>query len=322
MNKTLRQLFTAVIVLFVILGIASSIIMVNRANRLSHDSRNTRALYQTYGAPRGSILASDGTIIAKSDPVNDSFSYQRSYPQGDIYAPITGYFSIAQNADRGIEASENELLTGESNALFWQHIKALFTGKENKGASIETSIDPKLQSAAMEALKNNDGAAVAIEPKTGRILAMASAPSYDPNELASHDTGSVSKAYTELVELYPPGSTFKTVVAAAALDSGKYQLDTQIPAGASYTLPGTQTQLTNAEEPGGGTDGKISLKDAMAWSSNTAFAQLGVALGDESVSNMAKKFGFDKPIRTVFPCKPWPRDSPPMWATTGSRWLR
>ena len=153
----------------------------------------------------------------------------------------------------------------------------------------------------MEALKNNDGAAVAIEPKTGRILAMASTPSYDPNELASHDTGSVSKAYTELVtnpsnpmlnraisELYPPGSTFKTVVAAAALDSGKYQLDTQIPAGASYTLPGTQTQLTNAEEPGNGTDGKISLKDAMAWSSNTAFAQLGVALGDESVSNMAK----------------------------------
>lgn len=138
---------------------------------------------------------------------------------------------------------------------------------------------------------------------------MASTPSYDPNELASHDTGSVSKAYTELVtnpsnpmlnraisELYPPGSTFKTVVAAAALDSGKYQLDTQIPAGASYTLPGTQTQLTNAEEPGNGTDGKISLKDAMAWSSNTAFAQLGVALGDESVSNMAKKFGFDKPI--------------------------
>ena len=309
MNKTLRQLFTAVIVLFVILGISSSIIMVNRANRLSHDSRNTRALYQTYGAPRGSILASDGTIIAKSDPVNDSFSYQRSYPQGDIYAPITGYFSIAQNADRGIEASENELLTGESNALFWQHVKALFTGKENKGASIETSIDPKLQTAAMEALKNNDGAAVAIEPKTGRILAMASTPSYDPNELASHDTGSVSKAYTELVtnpsnpmlnraisELYPPGSTFKTVVAAAALDSGKYQLDTQIPAGASYTLPGTQTQLTNAEEPGNGTDGKISLKDAMAWSSNTAFAQLGVALGDESVSNMAKKFGFDKPI--------------------------
>ena len=285
MNKTLRQLFTAVIVLFVILGISSSIIMVNRANRLSHNSRNTRALYQTYGAPRGSILASDGTIIAKSDPVNDSFSYQRSYPQGDIYAPITGYFSIAQNADRGIEASENELLTGESNALFWQHVKALFTGKENKGASIETSIDPKLQTAAMEA------------------------PSYDPNELASHDTGSVSKAYTELVtnpsnpmlnraisELYPPGSTFKTVVAAAALDSGKYQLDTQIPAGASYTLPGTQTQLTNAEEPGNGTDGKISLKDAMAWSSNTAFAQLGVALGDESVSNMAKKFGFDKPI--------------------------
>ncbi len=311
MNKTLRQLFTAVIVLFVILGISSSIIMVNRANSLSHDARNTRALYQTYGAPRGAILASDGTIIAKSDPVNDSFSYQRSYPEGSMYAPITGYFSIAQNADRGIEASENSLLTGESNALFWQHIKALFTGQENKGASIETSIDPKLQKAAMDALNanNEDGAAVAIEPSTGRILAMASTPSYDPNTLASHDTGAASKAYTELVtnssnpmlnratsQLYPPGSTFKTVVMAAALESGKYQLDTQIPAGALYTLPGTQTQLTNAETQGNGTDGKISLKEALAWSSNTAFSQLGVALGDQTVSDMAKKLGFDKSI--------------------------
>ena len=176
MNKSLRQIFTVVVILFVILGCSTTIFTAFRANELNSDPRNRRALYYQFSAPRGSILASDGTVLAKSDPSNDAFSYQRSYSSGEEYAPVTGFFSISQNADRGIEASENELLTGESNALFWQHVKALFTGKENKGASIETSIDPKLQTAAMEALKNNDGAAVAIEPKTGRILAMASTP--------------------------------------------------------------------------------------------------------------------------------------------------
>ncbi len=145
------------------------------------------------------------------------------------YAPVTGYFSVTQNADRGIEASENDLLTGESNALFWQRIKAVFTGEENRGASIETSINTTLQTVAAQELGDQDGSVVAIEPSTGRILAMVSSPSYDPNALATHDTGSASKAYTELVnddsnpmlnratsQLYPPGSTFKTVVAAAA----------------------------------------------------------------------------------------------------------
>ncbi len=309
MNKSLRQLFTAVLVLFVVLGISSSIIMTVQSNSLSHDARNMRSLYHMYGAPRGAILASDGTVLAKSDPVNDAFSYQRSYANGALYAPVTGYFSVTQNADRGIEASENDLLTGESNALFWQRIKAVFTGEENRGASIETSINTTLQTVAAQELGDQDGSVVAIEPSTGRILAMVSSPSYDPNALATHDTGSASKAYTELVndesnpmlnratsQLYPPGSTFKTVVAAAALESGKYQLDSQIPAGSAYTLPGTQTELTNSSSLGDGSDGKISLKSAMAYSSNTAFAQLGVALGDETVSDMAKKLGFDSTI--------------------------
>ena len=196
-----------------------------------------------------------------------------------------------------------------SNQLVWQRFKSLFTGQENKGATIETSIDPKIQQAAYNGLANNDGAAVAIEVKTGRILAMASTPSYDPNQLASHDTSEANGNYSTLSQnesnpmlnrvtsqLYPPGSTFKTVVAAAALETGEYQTDTEIPAGSSYTLPGTATQLTNAVSQADGSDGKITLEDAMAYSSNTAFAQLGVALGDEKVSSMAEKLGFDNPI--------------------------
>ena len=283
MNKSLRQLFTIVVALFVILGMSTTIITAIRANQLNNDPRNTRALYHEYGAPRGAILASDGSVIAKSDPSNDAFSYQRSYTAGELYAPVTGFFSISQRGWNGIEASRSSLLSGQSDQLVWQRFKSLFTGQENKGATIET--------------------------KTGRILAMASTPSYDPNQLASHDTSEANGNYSTLSQdesnpmlnratsqLYPPGSTFKTVVAAAALETGEYQTDTEIPAGSSYTLPGTVTQLTNAVSQADGSDGKITLEDAMAYSSNTAFAQLGVALGDDKVSSMAKKLGFDSPI--------------------------
>lgn len=309
MNKTLRQLFTAVIALFVVLGLSSTIITAVAAGRLNADPRNSRALYHQIGAPRGSILASDGTVLAKSDPVNDAFEYQRSYSDGMVYAPITGYFSITHPVDRGIEMSRNELLSGDADALFWQKFRSLLTGDENKGASVETSIDAKLQQDTYHMLDGKDAAAVAIEPKTGRILAMVSTPSYDPNQLAQHNTDAANSTYSSLTsgdnspminrttsQYYPPGSTFKTVVAAAALESGKYQTDTSIPAGASYTLPGTAANLTNVESAANGTDGKISFEDAFAYSSNTAFAQLGVSLGNQALDDQARKFGFDSSI--------------------------
>lgn len=304
MNKCLKQLFSAVIVLFVVLCISSTYITSIKANELNSDPRNRRALYHEFGAPRGAILASDGTVLAKSDPSKDAFVYQRSYFNGPAYAPITGYYSISQRADRGIEASRNQLLSGESDALFLQKFKSLFTGAENRGASIETSINTKLQTLAYNLLKDKNGALVAIEPKTGRILAMVSTPSYDPSSLASHNVSSANRAYKDLIsniynpmlnhsisELYAPGSTFKTVVAATALETGKYDLNTSIPAGSSYTLPGTQTHLTNVVPSASGSNGQISFEDALAYSSNTAFAQLGVSLGADAIVKQAKKFG-------------------------------
>lgn len=227
MNKYLRQLFTAVVALFVILGLSSTIIMAVRANALNNDPRNARSLYHQLGAYRGAILASDGTVMAKSEPVNDAFKYLRTYSNGPLYAPVTGFFSINQTADRGLEASRSMLLNGEADSLIWQRAKAMLTGTTNQGASIETSIDPKLQQVAYDQLGTRDGAAVAIEVNTGRILAMVSTPSYDPNKLATHDTKAASQAYNELSagqnsplinratsQLYPPGSTFKTIVAS------------------------------------------------------------------------------------------------------------
>ena len=115
MNKSLRQLFTAVVALFVVLGLSSTIITAIKAPELNGDARNTRALYRTLGAPRGAILASDGTVMAQSDPVNDSFSYQRVYSNGPLYAPVTGFFSISQRGWNGIEASRSSLLSGQSD---------------------------------------------------------------------------------------------------------------------------------------------------------------------------------------------------------------
>ena len=309
MNKSLRQLFNAVIVLFVILGISSTLIMVVRANSLNADSRNMRALYHEYAAPRGAILASDGTVMAMSDPIDDSFQYQRKYMNGNIYAPVTGYYSITSPADRGIEASRDRLLSGQSDSLWMDRAKSLFTGTQNKGASIETSINPRMQETAYRMLGGMSGSVVAIEPSTGRILAMVSTPSYDPGALTGHDSSDASRAYQELArradnpmlnratsQLYPPGSTFKVVVAAAALESGQYSPDSEIPAGASYTLPGTAYDMTNATAAGDGVNGKISMQDALAYSSNTAFSQLGVSLGGKTVADQAKKFGYGSTI--------------------------
>ena len=309
MNKSLRQLFNAVIVLFVILGISSTLIMVVRANSLNADSRNMRALYHEYAAPRGAILASDGTVMAMSDPIDDSFQYQRKYMNGNVYAPVTGYYSITSPADRGIEASRDRLLSGQSDSLWMDRAKSLFTGTQNKGASIETSINPRMQETAYRMLGGMSGSVVAIEPSTGRILAMVSTPSYDPSALTGHDSSDASRAYQELArradnpmlnratsQLYPPGSTFKVVVAAAALESGQYSPDSEIPAGASYTLPGTAYDMTNATAAGDGVNGKISMQDALAYSSNTAFSQLGVSLGGKTIADQAKKFGYGSTI--------------------------
>jgi peptidoglycan glycosyltransferase len=309
MNRSLRQLFIAIIVLFTILGLSTTVFMVVRANTLNEDPRNTRALYHEYAVPRGSITASDGTVLAQSTQSNDAFQYKREYPGGSLYAPITGYFSVVSRAGHGIEASENALLTGQTDSLWYQRLRALFTGQANHGATIETSIDPSLQKLAVRLLAGRRGAVVAMDPRTGRILALASSPSYDPNQLATHDTKAATRAYQELAvqkpsplnsvatqQLFPPGSSFKIVVAAAALESGKYTPDTQVSSPSSYILPGTHTPLTNSESWRYTMSTKLSLEDAFAYSSNTAFAQIGVSLGADQISSIANHLGFGSPI--------------------------
>jgi peptidoglycan glycosyltransferase len=242
--------------------------------------------------------------------VNDAFGYQRQYANAELYSAVTGYYSIA-NGPSQLEKAANGQLTGRSDQLFFTRIRDLLTGRPTEGAAVETTILPAAQQAARTALGNQRGAVVAIEPSTGKILAMVSTPGFDPNALAVHDTAAASAAYQQLdkadgnplrnhaiQDRYAPGSTFKLVTAAAALASGKYTAQTQVPAPLQLALPTTTATLSNfgGESCGGAT---VSLADALRVSCNTAFAQVGLDLGAAAIKAQADKFGFDDPSLTI-----------------------
>jgi peptidoglycan glycosyltransferase len=300
-NAPLRRVAISVLVLFTLLILNVNYIQVVRADKLRQDPGNTRVLAEEYGRARGSIVV-DGTEIATSVRTKDALTYLRQYPQGSLYAPVTGYYSLVYG-NTGIEYAENDVLSGSDPRLFVRRIADLFTGRDPSGGDVVLTLDAKAQEAAMTGLGDVTGAVVALDPSTGRILAMASTPTYDPNQLSSHDPKAI-RAYRAglsdaqvanqaVGERYSPGSVFKVVVSAAALSTGNYTPQTAVPAPDRLSLPGSTHQLTNfnGESCNGGAD--QSLIDALTISCNTAFAQLGMTLGEQKVRDMAKSFGID-----------------------------
>lgn len=310
MNTALRRLATVVVVMFLALLAGTTWVQFGQASALNNDSRNVRTLYREYGKPRGPIIVA-GQPVASSTAVDDPFGYQRSYSQPELYSSVTGFYSVV-NGGTQLERAMNDVLTGQADSLFWRRIQDLVTGTQPQGSSIELTIDPAAQQAAADALGGQQGAVVAIEPATGKILAMVSTPGFDPNTLATHDTTAANAAYQGLLaaegnplvnkatrENYPPGSTFKLITAAAALESGQYTSDTQVPAPDTYTLPGTSTSLPNFGGSSCSASGQMSLADALRISCNTAFAELGVDLGDDALREQAEAFGFDSADLTI-----------------------
>ena len=308
MNTPLRRLTSVVVLMFVVLMGGATWVQFLQAPDLNNDNRNVRTLYREYDKDRGPLVVA-GTAVASSTAVDDAFGYQRSYANGPLYAPVTGYFSVLYGRS-GLERAMNTELNGSADSLFYNRIQDLVTGRQPQGASVELTIDPAVQQAAWDALGDQKGAAVAIDPRTGAILALVSKPSFDPNVLSSHDTAAVNEAWTGLLadpdepmsnrairgDTYPPGSTFKLVTAAAALESG-LTADTPIAAPDLYTLPGTSTTLQNFGGETCSSTGAMSLSDALRISCNTAFAQLGVQLGDEALRDQAEAFGFDTDLQ-------------------------
>jgi peptidoglycan glycosyltransferase len=304
MNKELKRVSIAVLLMFVALFTSSTVITVFQVDNLNADGRNVRTLYDSYSAERGPILV-NGQAIAESTAVNDPYKFQRVYSNPQLYSAVTGYFTLNQGTT-GVEGSLNNYLSGTANDQFLTKINSILTGQSPKGASVSLTINPKVQQAAFDALGGNTGAVVAINPKTGAILAMVSKAAYDPNTLASHNTTDVIATYKKLLadptrpllnraiggDLYHPGSVFKLVVASAAIDSGRYTADSQFPNPPTYQLPLSNTVITNAE---GGTCGgtpTVTIATALRLSCNIPFAQLGAALGADTISKYAKAYGY------------------------------
>jgi len=309
MNTPLRRVGIAMMVLTLLLMANITYTQVIDASTYQSDPHNKRQVELQLSQQRGQILASDGTVLANSQPTNDSLKYQRMYPNGPMYSGVTGYFSVG-SGPHGMEFAENSILTGSDDRLAIRRLSDLITGRTPAGGNVELTIDPKIQQAAYNYMTQHGftGAAVAIQPSTGQILAMVSVPSYDPNALASHDSTAATNAYNALNPnspvspllnqaanaAYQPGSTFKLVVATAALMNGVDDENTaNLPGQGAITLPGTNTLLHNFDgESCGGNSGQVTMKDAIAHSCNTAFATLAGRVGASALAAQAARFGF------------------------------
>ncbi len=311
MNKPIRNLAVGCMVLFIALLINASYVQYYQADDLTNLAKhpdNRRVRDAEFARERGAILVR-GKAIAESNPSDDDYKFQRAYPLGAEYAHLTGFFSRDYGLG-GVESTRNSILSGSDSTLFVNRVIDLVDNQSPKGGSVSLTVDPDAQRAAYDGLKalgsNVRGAVVAIEPSTGKILAMVSSPTYDPNRLASHDFSQAGKVKQRLIndklsplnnraieEVLPPGSTFKLVTAAAALDSGKYTPDTMVPGGATLDLPLTSKDLVNESRGSCGAD-KITLTRALEVSCNVSFGDVGMKVGADAIRDTAEKFGWGK----------------------------
>jgi peptidoglycan glycosyltransferase len=306
MTKELRRLSILMLLMFLALFASTSVIQVVQAETLAENSRNTRALYDSYEVQRGSIIAS-GAAIASSVASDDVYTWQRVYVDGDMWAPVTGYINPALGAATGIEQAMNQELSGTAGSQFLARIDRILTGQPPRGSNVELTLDAAVQRAAYDALGDLQGAVIAVEPSTGRVLAMVTSPSFDTNLLASHNTAEVNDVYDALDvdptdplsnraiagDLNPPGSTFKLVVASAALASGDYTPQSTLPNPASYQLPQSSNVIFNASGGTCGPGDTVTIADALRLSCNIPFAELAVELGDTAIREEADKYGFN-----------------------------
>lgn len=316
MNQAIRRSWIVAITMFALVLGSLTFVQFFEASRLEANGWNSREILEDYGKNRGSILV-DGNPIAESVPSDDEFNFQRVYNQPEMYAHLTGVFSLATGATQ-LENALGDQLSGDSNDLFIDRITRMFSGAQAQGASVELTIDPQLQQMAWEMIpEGQQGSIVVMEPDTGNILAMVSKPSYDPNLLATHNTGQALQNLEELSQvpglsvnfnpatqsLVAPGSVFKLIVAAAALESGEFDPESTIPNPAVLDLPNTDVGLPNFVNGSCTSRDTANLEFTLEQSCNTPIAQIAWELGEETVLEQAQDFGFgemlDIPVRVV-----------------------
>lgn len=272
------------------------------ASSLNNRADNKRSLFKQYDVDRGAIIVS-GQPVAYSVKTTGRFKFERRYVSPAFTHPV-GYLSSIYGA-AGIEQSENSLLSGAADSLAVDRLRQLLDGGARRGASVSLTLDSAAQQLAFQLLGNRPGAVVAIEPKTGKLLVSASSPSFDANLLATTNAETMQTSWQRLLadptqpllnrsyaQTWAPGSTFKLIVAAAALESGRYNLNTKIPAPASYQIPGSSRSISNWQNAPCDSSGEVTLLQAIEVSCNTAFARLGIELGEEQIAKTAAAFGF------------------------------
>jgi penicillin-binding protein A len=321
-NKPLRRIAIFCGLLVMALLIRDNWLQYVMATDLQDDKNNRRVSIERYAQPRGDIIVDGKEITGSKKTSGSDYEYKRTYKDGPMWAPVTGYASQAFGATQ-LESIEDGILTGNDDRLFFRRTLDMITGKKQKGGNVVTTLNGAAQKAAFDGLGDKKGAVAAIDPSTGAILALASTPSYDPSTFAGNSTDTDTKAWTKLQkkqnpddpmlnralrETYPPGSTFKAVTAAAALEHGLVtDPDAKTDSPDPWIMPDTTTELPN--------EGNIPCKDAtlrnaLRYSCNTVFGKIGADLGKDKMLETAEKFGFNSqqfvPVRSnasIFPTK-------------------
>jgi peptidoglycan glycosyltransferase len=306
MNARVRLLALSSLVMLVALIVASTYWQAWAAPDLANKNDNAIRQISEFTIDRGRILAADGTVLARNRVVhvNNRTYYYRRYPLGALTAAAVGY--ATQNRSRtGLERSASDYLTGADQSLAGalKQIGDRLLGSTIHGSDIRLSLNLAAQRVAMNALGTNCGAAIAIEPLTGRVLVLASKPSYNPNDVESHfdrvnSIRAACKPPSPLIDratqgLYPPGSAFKVVTTAAALDSGRFTPDS------SFFDPGYCTEygervnnFINHDQIGPERFGNLTLATAFQHSVNSVFCNIGMELGVRALMDYARRFGF------------------------------
>ncbi|WP_426764940.1 peptidoglycan D,D-transpeptidase FtsI family protein [Pseudarthrobacter sp. 1G09] len=312
MNQAIRHSWIAAVAMFALLFGALSFVQVVGADELKANPLNQRAILQNYCSDRGAIIVGGAPVAESVETGSETCKFQRTYPQPELYAGMTGYFSQNYGAT-GLERAMGEVLTGDSDQLFLDRVGQLFLGNQPKGASVELTIDPQLQELAYSLIPDGQrGSIVVTNPKTGAILAMASKPSYDPNKVAVQDPEAESANINELLkvpginlnqnvsgptgELLAPGSVYKLVDTAAALASGKYNADSVLPNPAEMPFDGISYRLPNYAGGNCYTRDTASFAFALQQSCNTPFASIALDLGRDAIASQAQKFGFGEDL--------------------------
>ncbi|WP_406171489.1 peptidoglycan D,D-transpeptidase FtsI family protein [Streptomyces sp. NBC_00996] len=304
MNKPLRRIAIFCGLLVLALLIRDNWLQYVQADDLQSNVHNRRVAIERYAQPLGDIIVDGKSITGSTKTSGSDFEYKRTYKDGPMWAPVTGYASQAFGTSQ-LENLENGILTGNDDRLFFRNTLDMITGKKKQGGNVVTTLNDAAQKAAYQGLGNKKGAVAAIDPKTGAILALASTPSYDPSTFSGNSTDTDTKAWNRLQkknnpddpmlnralrETYPPGSTFKVVTAAAALENGLVpDADTKTDSPDPWTMPGTTTVLPNE---GNLPCKNATLRVALQVSCNSVFGKVGSDLGNDKMLEEAKKFGF------------------------------